>query len=639
MSECKRETIDSSAVGLSFARETCPGELPSGVEGSHNFSTPVTDAEVTRFESSYNACEKELRVDLDLSPVASPSLKLRVNRLRGPAVNVGLQEFAGGNKNWQVIEDSTAIVRWDRLVPFTSGVQTLVVLINLEGEVQDGDIFTIEVSSDDFATSLNQTLTVAIDGTGVVTWKEIAFSEDGDTGSEKTVQERNTRTSSRQRQRGGLIDSESQVGYEVEVTNSTFDDMIEAFCYAKTRNQKSTIDGDFEATAIAANAITVDDSSLLPTGSLILVSGVIGAANGMKLVTATPAADTLTVDIEAQADTSQLEIHKVGVQGAVGDIQINVNGPVVSLDSTVLDFTLLDLHIGQAIWIGGDASDTRFNQGFGSARIHEIAENKLTLQQVRWARIETEAAADKTIQLFFGDYTRNEKDPTLIKRFSHQFEQILGSDQIGLQSRYFTGQAANEMSVDLTSAEGMTASFGFIGLGTEIRDGSEGLKPGIRLSAPKEDPINSADHIRDMFIYVNDDTRLVPKEVIGAIETMELTINNNATFAKRIGRLGAYAINIGIFAVDMSASAAFTTVESLRAIERASDVGTSVFSVFNNQGMLFDIPSITMSGDIESGDEYIKIELENAAAENKYGYTLSFTRFNYLPDIANPVSE
>ena len=359
----------------------------------------------------------------------------------------------------------------------------------------------------------------------------------------------------------------------------------------------------------------------------------------MKLVEATEAPDLLTVDIEEQSDISQLQIRKVGVQGSVGDIQISVDGPVISLTSGDLDFTLLDLHIGKAIWIGGDAPNTRFDQGFGSARIHEIEENRLTLQQVRWAKIQTEAAADKTIQLFFGDYTRNEKDPTLIKRFSHQFEQILGSDQIGLQSRYFTGQAANEMSVDLTSAEGMTASFGFIGLGTEIRDGSQGLKPGVRLSAPKEDPINSADHIRDMFIYVNDDTRLTPKEVIGAIETMELTVNNNATFAKRIGKLGAYAINIGIFAVDMSASAAFTTVESLRAIERASDVGASVFSVFDNQGMLFDIPSITMSGDIESGDEYIKIELENAAAESEYGYTMSFTRFNYLPDIANPVVE
>jgi len=638
MSECKRETIDSSAVGLSFARENCPGELPSGVEGSHNFSASVTDAEVSRFESSYNACEKELRVDLDVTAIAEPSLKLRVNRDRGGSNNIGLQEFAGGNRNWQIIEDATAVARWDRLIPFTSGVQTLITLINLEGEVEDGDVFTIEVSSDDFATSLTQTLTVVIDGTGIVTWKEIAFTEDGDTGSEKTVQERNTRTPSRQRQRGGLIDSESQVGYEVEVTNSTFDDMIEAFCYAKTRNQKSTLDGDFEATAVGDNTITVDDPTLLPTGSLILVSGLMGTANGMKLVTATTA-NGLTVDIEEQADVSELQIHKVGVQGVLGDIEINVVGPVVSLDSTALDFTSLDLHIGQAIWVGGDASNTRFEQGFGSARIHRIEENKLTLQQVRWARIQTEDAADKTIQLFFGDYTRNEKDPTLIKRFSHQFEQILGSDQIGLQSRYFTGQAANEMSVDLTSAEGMTASFGFIGLGTEIRDGSEGLKPGVRLSASKEDPINSADHIRDMFVYVNDDTRLTPKEVIGAVETMELTINNNATFAKRIGRLGAYAINIGNFAVDMTASAAFTTVESLRAIERASDVGASVFSVFNNQGMLFDIPSITMGGDIDTGDEYVKIELENAAAESKYGYTLSFTRFNYLPDIANPVPE
>lgn len=641
MNQCKRETIDSSVVGLSYAKEVCPGILPSGVIGVYSFGAATTDADVPSITGLYNEVRKHLRIDFQIAPAALGSYKARVNRTRGSVNNVGVKEFAGGDPNWIVSDASGAISQWDRVAAQTAN-QTLVFISDLTGEVIDGDVFTVEISDDNFATSLTIVLTVTIDGTGLLIWNEIPISSDGDTGAELTLQERSLRTRSRQNRKGSPINLESQVGYETEVTNSTFDDLIQGFLFAKStqRISSSPVNGDTAVTITgsASGTLSVTDTSGFAVGDLIYITGLSEGSNGLKRITAVPTGTTLTVDVAVEASVAGATLHHVGFEGGTGDIGLIVTGAIVQLTTADFDFQAMNLRVGQWIYIGGTDASKRFDQGFGIARIEEIDELVLTLRQVRWKGIVTEPAAAKEIQVFVPDFVRNEDDPTLIVPQSYQFERLLGSDQIGIQSEYLIGESPNELTINYAAADSMTAEFAFIGLDSELRNGAEGIKSGTRVTAPKEDALNSADHVNEMIVYIHDDNRLTPDELVGGVEECSITINNNAAYRNRIGKLGAFSISNGNFDVSASIKAYFTTIEALKAIRENADVGFNAFSAFNNQGMIFDIPLMGISGQPDTSNESVELPLEGTAGQNENEYTMSFCKFHYLPNIAMPTS-
>ena len=96
---------------------------------------------------------------------------------------------------------------------------------------------------------------------------------------------------------------------------------------------------------------------------------------------------------------------EVGIQAAAGDIVATPTG----LASTVLDFTTLDLQVGQWIWIGGGTRDDPGRFGFvlggyrGFACVKAIVPHALTLSAMGdWA---VDPGIGQTIELYFGTYT------------------------------------------------------------------------------------------------------------------------------------------------------------------------------------------------------------------------------------------
>lgn len=646
MSKCTRKVIDSSVIGLSYARENCIAELPSGVESNTSISDFVADFNFSAFDLEYNECEHELITRLTVTDQSEGTIKVRVDRDRGGVItqNVGLQVFAGGDTRWQVNEDPTSVARFDKIGDVDSP-SNFAVIVSIEGEVQNGDVFTVFVSDDNFTTVVNRILTVTIDGTGRRVWQGVEVAEYGDFGDELTNERPDRISGSRQLQKATTTEIQAQASFTSNMTQSTMRDFIQGFLYAATRQKPSTtsLNGDIPLQVVEIGdgsiIVSANQQDLFQIGSILAGNGFTTVANNMKPLLVTGLEDQGELEIPSVVESEKeenFELSLVGHRFEVDDVSIVVNGPLVTLVSDNDVFGSLDLNIGEWIFVGGDPSDTRFNQGNGYARIASITERVIRLDQIGWAGIESENGAGKTIEIYFGNYTRNESDPELIKRHSYQFERLLGQDQIGLQSEYMLGQVANELTIEFPENEYVKCEFGFLGIDSEYRNGAEGLKEGERIGAPREDVYNSGDHIRQMVLYVHDNTRIRPQPVFGFVQEASLEINNNASIATRIGRLGGFDMNVGNFEVSGDITAYFTTVEAKRAIRNNADVGFNTIGAFNNSGWVFDIPLLSLSGgnlSIEE-NEPVLIELEKQAAENENGYTLSHTYFPYLPTVA-----
>ena len=389
MSKCTRKVIDSSVIGLSYARENCIAELPSGVESNTSITNFVADFNFSAFDLEYNECEHELIARLTVTDQSEGTIKVRVDRDRGGAIdqNVGLQVFAGGDTRWQVNEDPNSIARFDKIGEVDSP-SNFAVIASIEGEVQNGDVFTVFVSDDNFTTVVNRALTVTVDGTGRRIWQGVEVAEYGDFGDELTNERPDRISGSRQLQKATTTEIQAQASFTSNMTQSTMRDFIQGFLYAATHQKLSTtsLNGDvpLQVDSIDDGGISVPGNQelLFQEGSILAGNGFTNVVNNMKplLVTGLTGQGGLEIpSIEASEKEDNFELSLVGHRFEQGDVSIAVNGPLVTLFSSNDSFGSLNLNVGEWIFVGGDPSETRFDQGNGYARIASITDSTVCL--------------------------------------------------------------------------------------------------------------------------------------------------------------------------------------------------------------------------------------------------------------------
>lgn len=476
-------------------------------------------------------------------------------------------------------------------------------------------------------------------------WKEREPNDFGDFGAELSNVARDPINASRQRKKGKLVDLDASGGFTEDVKVSTLPEDAQGFLFADAHEKFSTI--PLNGTAIPLTAVTTSqyqaasglDSFL--EGHLIKGSNFADAANdGLALVT-TVAAGAITVDKTLVADASPAataKIEAVGFEFPTGDLDITASATSIVLSTSVTDFTTLGLIVGEWIYLGGDvASDKFVNNTPGFARIASISANALSLDETTWTPV-TETGTGLTVRMFFGVAVRNEKNTALIKRRTYQLERQLGQDDNGVQSEYLIKSVANEMKISIPVAEKMTVDFGYVAGDVESRTGLQGIKSGTRVSATIEDCFNTSSDIVRSRLAVVDPTELNNSALFGYINSLDITINNNAKPNKAVGVLGAFDISVGNFDVSGSIDAYFSTVEALTAIRNNADVELNIIAAMDNTGMVMDMPLLALGNGRPNvtKDESIMIPLDQNAAECANGYTLMICAFNYLPDIAMP---
>lgn len=460
-------------------------------------------------------------------------------------------------------------------------------------------------------------------------WKKLEPNAITKYGADIKTVERTPISATRQRKKGTIIDLDSAVEFDADYTMEQITDFLEGFAFASAYGT-----APFRPTAVTSTGYTVASGGALPQNYLIYAQGFTTAANnGLKVVGASSTGTEIkTSGLTAEASPPAAVLLEIaGVQGASGDIQINSGGNIIS---TTLDFTTLNLSVGQTIWVGGDAAGVRFatadNRGY--ARIRAISANLITLDKKSQA-FSTDNGSGKTIQLLFGRFIKNVAvdDAKYIER-SYHFELAYPNLQVpgpGDMYEYAKGNYANTLAFDLPLANKAGIAFGFIGTDTPAPTASRATGASSALAAIRTTALNTTSDIARLRITQVDETGLTTD-----FKSLKLTLNNNVTPEKVLSTLGARYMNTGIFEVNIEADLLFTNAGVADAI-RANTTLTMDFAVRNDNGALHvDIPSLTLGG---GGREFpvnesVRIKTTAMAfGDATLGTSIGLSLFPYAP--------
>lgn len=459
---------------------------------------------------------------------------------------------------------------------------------------------------------------------------------------------RNPINPSRQRKKGVVADLDASGGINSDLTQTNLQDLLQGFMFADFR-QKGT-SADVPNVDGVNDEYEITDTADFFVGSLVMAANFTNAANnGLKVVDGVTGGVAVAVaqDLVAEAappDASKLVV--VGFEAAAGDLDIDAAGDLPALTSTAKNFTELNLIPGEWIFLGGDTAATQFNTAAnnGFKRVRSVAANRIEFDKSDIAMV-TEANATDTIRVFLGRVLKNETG-TLIKRRTYQLERTLGAPDdtapTAIQSEYLVGAVANELTINIPTAEKINVDLGFVALDHETRSSATGVKTGTRPAIVEADAFNTSSDITRIRMAVMTPGTEAPTPLFAFVTELSASLNNNASPAKAVGVLGGFDITVGTFAVEGSVSAYFSNVAAVEAVRANEDVTIDMIAVKNNAGIVIDLPLIALGdgrANIEQ-DTAITLPLSMDAAtaasiDTNLDYTLLLQFFDYLPDAAD----
>ena len=479
---------------------------------------------------------------------------------------------------------------------------------------------------------------------GTPVWYPLEPNSYKDFGGQIATVARNPINPSRQRKKGVTTDLDASGGFMQDLTSGNSTRLMQGFFFADAREKAST-----EKLAAAKIPITSVDAATdqyraatglagFPAGSIVLASGFSNTANnGIKYVV-TSAAGAITVGdglaIEASPPAAA-KVETVGFRFAIGTMSIALNGNMVRLASSGTDLTTLGIIPGEWVFVGGDGAGAAFANNRGFARASVITATYIEFDKTDWEGV-VEAGTSITLSIFTGLVIRNENNPALIKRRTYNVERTLGNDGNGIMSEYLVGAVPNELMVNMPQAEKVTMDMSFVALDNEQRNGTTGPKAGTRVVLAPEDAYNTSNDFSRIKLASISATDSSPAPLFAFATELSLSLNNNVTPNKAVAVLGAFDTSSGTFEVGGKLTAYFADIAAVQAVRNNADITLDIIMVKNNKGLLFDIPLLSLGDgrlNVEQ-DKPIMVPLENMAAESKFGHTLLFQSFAYLPVLA-----
>jgi hypothetical protein len=473
-------------------------------------------------------------------------------------------------------------------------------------------------------------------------WKTLEPNDITTFGSTITTVAREPISKDRQRKKGTTTDLESAVEFEADLTMEHVLDFLSNFVmadYAGTAPWGEYQSEQFTDVINATSDYTVTADGALSAGQLIYVRGCTNSDNnGLKTVVAGSTATSIRVAetlVDEDPVPTEARIAVCGYEGDAADLEIDASGDLISNGG--VDFTTLGLTVGQVIWIGGTAALNRFAEDIsndtnrGWARITAITAAKLTLDK-KSTVFAVDDGSGKEIHIYFGRFLRNVSvDDALYLEESLQFEaayEDLGG--VGTpEYEYAKGNYCNQVQVQLPLTDKATATFGFHGTDTAPPSGSRATGADTPLAPVQTVAFNTSADIARLRIIELDETGIST-----CFKSLNLTLNNNISPIKCLGTLGATALNVGQFFVDVEAQLLFTNSAVPTAIRDNTTVALD-FALRNDDGAFFvDVPSMTMGGGDKEfpANESVLINTTSMAFEDAtLGYCISVSLFPYAP--------
>lgn len=635
--DCILNTIDSNITGLRYAEEECLGRLPS--ESDPTYATgrlAVTGTGSGNDDITIGSRTYTLVAALSTGPTVPDEILVGLTAA-ATAANIVAALNAGPGIGTDY--STGTVVNVDVSAELDG---TDVLLTAKTPGAAGNSVATTETSTD--LTFDDSTLEGGADAAPITpTWYPLEPNSYSDFGGQIATVARNPINPSRQRKKGVTTDLDASGGFNQDLTFSNTTRLLQGFFFADAREKPTTapLNGDAVAlTGVATSTYTAAGADMpdFVAGDILLASGFAAAANnGVKTVasrTSTTAVVNETLATETPDADARLDL--VGHQFASGDLSVVMNGSLVRLTSAAFDLRTLGVIPGEWVFVGGDEATTQFaDNAPGYARVGAVTQTYLELDKVSWEAT-ADAGAGKTLRVYLGMVIRNEPLPEDIVRRTYQVERTLGSDTDGTMSEYLVGAAASEFTLNIAQADKVTADVAFVATDNEQRSGLQGQKAGTRpLFAPDDAFNTSSDFSRIKLALVTADDA-APEPLFAFATEISLSINNNVSPNKAIGRLGAIEVTSGTFEVSGSVTAYFASIAAVQAVRNNADVTVDMILQKPGRALLLDVPLLSLGDgrlNVEQ-DQPITLPLETNAAESRFGHTLLFQSFSHLPAVA-----
>lgn len=449
-------------------------------------------------------------------------------------------------------------------------------------------------------------------------WKPVEPNTYNNYGGQIKTVARQPINAGRQIKKGGVVDEDASGGFNIDITQTNLQDLLQGFFFAAAIQEPSNHALNLAALPITSvtNASSLIKASggglaIFKTGFMVVTSGFTNTANnGLHVISTGNVAGQIAV-AEALTDETvsgySPTVDVCGFQGASADLTITQGGgsfPV--LGSSSLDFTTLGLTTGQWIFIGGDTSVTKFataaNNGF--ARVLSITAHSITLDRTQNTMV-TDAGTGKTVQLFFGTVYQNQQGTNIARR-TYTLERILGAYDLAQptkqQAEYLSGSVPNELSINVPSANKVTADLTFMSLNSTTKDevvsgANTLLSKASGATAPAivdATEFNTASDVPRINLCVYTAGTSNPTSLFTFVENLTVTIKNNIKANKAIGVLGAFEQTAGFFQISGKMDVYFAEVAAIQQLLANANFCLDMHFVHSNAGWSVDLPLLTL---------------------------------------------
>lgn len=483
-------------------------------------------------------------------------------------------------------------------------------------------------------------------------WVPLEPNSYADFGGQITTIARNPINPSRQRKKGVVTDLDSSGGFNTDLTQENLQDILQGFFFADLIRKD-------EVTALTAVTTTQYQKGagmdVFSVGDLVMASGFTNSENnGLKRVTVVSAtAITVAETLVAEAaPPSTAKLVAVGFQFTANDlvaVASTVNAKA-KYTATTKDLTQLGLSPGEWVFVGGDTSGVAGNQfptnaeNNGFKRVFSVTATTLTIDKSSTSLVDETTAGGETIRIFFGRVLKNQLG-TSIKRRTYNLERTLGAPEstqpTQVQAEYIEGAVPSEFTLNIGTADKITADLSFVGIDNTQRTGVEGVKTGTRPNITEADAFNTSSDFSRIKLALVDTVDENPLPLFAFVTELSIALNNNVSPNKAVGTLGAFEVTAGTFGVSGNLTAYFSDVTAVQAVRNNADITFDIVMAKANAGIVIDVPLITLGDgrpNVEQ-DQPITLPMSiDAATGAKISSTLDHTLlmvfFDYLPSLA-----
>lgn len=511
---------------------------------------------------------------------------------------------------------------------------------------------------------------------GTPKWRVVEFDSIGAYGAVLTTVVRRPISQDRGRKKGTVVDLDSTVEFDTDLTLDVWDQFSEGFMFSEFANYEfdfthenfvgEALDVTSTGYALGAALSSFTTDANLP--ARVAAKMIFGASTAKTLVYASgyaTAANNGVKVLDADVTTSSTEVTAAGLAAETAPANARLEVCGVRTDDAVLDVlsastaTLTSADIGTAggwdvlgilpgmiIHVGGvtnafantNSPTISATARYGFARVQSISGSSqevlnLTKIDTNFGAVGTSGGSE-TVDVLFGRFARNvavtaDADDTRYLERTVQFETSypgLGSGG-ATEYEYAIGNFANEITVNIPLGGKATVTFAFIGTNSDDITATRKTGASSAISPLRKTAINTA---QDLPVITTD---VVSSTSDVCFKSLTYTILNNVSPEKCLGVLGAVFVNVGLFEFNIEGQMLFTNKSIVNAIKN-NDTVTFMQVLRNDDGVIaVDVPEANIGGGGREFpvDQSVLVNVTLQSFTSSFGYDVGISILPIAP--------